>query len=98
MTDLKPIGIMLLTYIRPNTAKESKKMDVSIDRSITIGSQHHTNSYLLPSSLRVGFECASSRLRLFMLLYRRSLEAQSKRTKEKVEVGQKKVRRRVGKR
>lgn len=98
MTDLKPIGIMLLTYIRPNTAKEIKKMDVSIDRSITIGSQHHTNSYLLPSSLRVRFESASSRLRLFMLLYRRSLEAQSKRTKEKVEVGQKKVRRRVGKR
>ena len=97
MTEMKPIGIMLLTYIRPNTAKESAKKWISADRSITTGSQHQTNFCLLPSSLRVCFESASSWLRLFMLLYRRSLEAQSKRTKEKVEVGQKKVRRTVEK-
>ncbi|UZJ64039.1 hypothetical protein OKW96_16745 [Sphingobacterium sp. KU25419] len=95
MTELKPIGIMLLTYIRPNTAKESAKKWISADKSITTGSQRQTNFCPLPSSLRVCFDWASSWPRLFMLLSRRSLEAQSKRSKEKVEVGQKKVRRKV---
>ncbi|MEN5234094.1 hypothetical protein [Sphingobacterium faecium] len=95
MTELKPIGIMLLTYIRPNTAKERAKKWILADKFITTGSQHQTNFCSLPSSLRVCFDWASSWLRLFMQLSRRSLEAQSKRTQEKVEVGQKKVRRKV---